>query len=131
MDFTPLREPRYFYKSQERIDPHRVDMASAAMVHFGLDLEKFVRWLSGEYTGHHRDVRRTLAALHDHVSAQDYEHIRRILLDGCPAQFTFEEPSSNKLELISWGNSKNFTSNKALDRKTMNNLPQAQARLRH
>ena len=120
MDFTPLREPRYFYESQERIDPHRVDMASAAMVHFGLDPGKFVRWLSGEYTGHYRDVRRTLAAIHDHVNAQDYGHIERILLDGCPAQFTFDEPSSNKLELISRGNSKNFTSNHALVRKTVN-----------
>ncbi len=120
MDFTPLREPRYFYESQECINPHRVDMASAAMVHFGLDPGKFVCWLSGEYTGHHRDVRRTLAVIHDHVSAQDYKHIRRISLDGCPAQFTFEEPSSNKLELISRGNSKNFISNQVLVRKTMN-----------
>ena len=120
LDFTPLREPRYFYESQDHIDPHRVKMASAAMVHFGLDPGKFVHWLSGEYTGHHRDVRRTLNAIHEHVSAQDFEHIRRILLDGCPAQFTFDEPSSNKLELISRGNSKNFISNQALVRKTMN-----------
>ncbi len=41
-------------------------------------------------------------------------------MDGYPAQFTFDEPSSNKLELISWGNSKNFTSNQALVKKTMN-----------
>ncbi len=72
LDFTPLREPHYFYESQERIDPHRVEMASAAMVHFGLDPGKFVRWLSGEYTGHHRDVCRTLDAIQEHVSAQDY-----------------------------------------------------------
>ena len=91
LDFTPLREPRYFYESQECIDPHRVEMASAAMVHFGLDPGKFVRWLSGEYTGHHRDVCCTLNAIHEHVSAQDYEHIKSILLDGCPAQFTFDD----------------------------------------
>jgi hypothetical protein len=42
VDFSLLREPRYGYEQQERIDPHRVKMASAAMVHFGLDPGKFV-----------------------------------------------------------------------------------------
>ncbi len=57
LDFTPLREPCYRYKDQGAIDSHRVEMASAAMIHFGLDPGKFVRWLSGEYTGQYRDVR--------------------------------------------------------------------------
>jgi hypothetical protein len=60
VDFSPLREPRYNYEQQEQIDLHRVDMASAAMVHFGLDPGKFVRWMGGEYTGYHRDVEKTL-----------------------------------------------------------------------
>jgi hypothetical protein len=41
-------------------------------------------------------------------------------LDGCPAQLTFKEPSSNKLELISCGNSKNFIANPKLVHKMMN-----------
>ncbi len=56
VDLTPLREPRLGYKNQERIDPYRVEMASAAMIHFGLDLGKFVHFLSGEYTGQYQDV---------------------------------------------------------------------------
>ncbi len=55
-DFSPLRKPRYNYKQQERIDPHRIKMASAAMIYFGLDPRKFVRWLGGKYAGHHWDV---------------------------------------------------------------------------
>jgi hypothetical protein len=50
----------------------------------------------------------------------DYNHIKRVLLDGCPAQFTFEEPSSNKLGFISQGNSKSFVDNPALVKKIMN-----------
>ena len=34
--FSLIREPRYNYEQQERIDPHRIEMASAAMAHFGL-----------------------------------------------------------------------------------------------
>jgi hypothetical protein len=42
------------------------------------------------------------------------------MLDGCPAQLTFEEPSSNKLEFISCGNLKSFVENPQLVQKTMN-----------
>jgi hypothetical protein len=51
INFTPLREPRLGYKNQECIDPYRVEIASAAMIHFGLDPGKLVRFLSKEYIG--------------------------------------------------------------------------------
>ncbi len=90
------------------------------MIHFGLDPGKVVRFLSGEYTGQYCDVRCTLNAIQDHVTSDDYGHIKRILLDGCPAQLTFKEPSGNKLELISCGNLKSFVENPQLVQKTMN-----------
>ncbi len=71
VDFSPLCEPRYGYEQQEQIDPHRVEMASAAMVHFGLDPGKFVRWMGGEYTGYHRDVKKTLIAVRPYVRDED------------------------------------------------------------
>jgi hypothetical protein len=37
VDFSPLREPRYDYKDQTMIDPRRILMVNAAMVHFGMD----------------------------------------------------------------------------------------------
>ena len=57
VDFSLLRKPRYNYEQQEQIDPHRVEMASAAMVNFGLDPGKFDGWMGGEYTGYYRDVK--------------------------------------------------------------------------
>jgi hypothetical protein len=92
VDFTPLREPWYNYEQQERINPHRVEMASAAMVHFGLDPGKFVQWMGGKYTGYYRDVKATLLAVRPYITADDYNHIERILLDGCPAELKFTEP---------------------------------------
>ena len=120
IDFTPLHEPCLGYGNQECIDPYRVEMDSAAMIHFGLDPWKFICFLSGEYTGQYQDVRRTLDAVRDHVTTDDYNHIKQILMDGCPAQLTFEGPLSIKLEFISRGNSKNFIANPKLVRKTMN-----------
>jgi hypothetical protein len=95
-------------------------MASAAMIHFELDPGKLICFLSGQYTGQYRDVQQTLDAVRDHVTTDDYNHIKRILMDGCLAQLTFEEPLSNKLEFISCGNSKNFIANPKLAHKTMN-----------
>ncbi len=51
VDFTPLQDPCLGYEQQDHIDPYCMEMASAAMIHFGLDPGKFVRFLSGEYTG--------------------------------------------------------------------------------
>ncbi len=117
VNFTPLRDPRLGYEQQDHINPYCVEMASTAMIHFSLDPGKFVCFLSSEYTGQYRDVRHTLDAIQDHVTSDDYGHIKRILLDGCPTQLTFKEPLSNKLELIFCGNSKSFVENPQLVQK--------------
>ncbi len=46
--------------------------------------------------------------------------MKRILLDGCPTQLDFEEPLSNKIEMIEYGNLKSFNNNTNLVPKTMN-----------
>ncbi len=109
--FTPMCKPCLGHEEKNHIDPHLVKMASVAMVHFGLDPGKFIHFLAGKYTGHHWDVCRTLDAVQDYVTPDDYKHMKRILLNGCPAQLTFEEPTSKKLEFISRGNSKSFVDN--------------------
>jgi hypothetical protein len=95
-------------------------MASAAMVHFGLDPGKFVRWMGGEYTGYHRDVKATLIAVRPHVTVEDYSYTERILLDGCPVELKFTEPLSNKLEMIRRGNLESFNDHPELVKKAMN-----------
>jgi hypothetical protein len=47
VDFSLLCKPCYNYEQQEQINLHHVEMASAAMVHFGLDPGKFVRCMGG------------------------------------------------------------------------------------
>jgi hypothetical protein len=120
IDFYLLREPRYNYEQQECIDTQQVNMASAAMIHFGLDPGKFVRFLGGEYTWYFQDVQRTPKAVRDHVSPKDLAHMERILSGGCPAELTFKEPLSNKMEMISQGNSKSFNENPEIVKKMTN-----------
>ncbi len=120
IDFSMLHEPRLNYESQMQIDPHQVCISNAAMAHIGLDPGRFVQWMGGKYTGQHQDTHSTLAAVRGHVLADDYNHMKRILLYGCPAQLDFKEPLSNKIKMIECGNSKSFHSNTALVLKTMN-----------
>jgi hypothetical protein len=120
INFSTLCKPRQNYESQMQIDPHRVSMTNAVMAHFGLNPGRFVQWMGGKYTGQYQDVYSTLAAVKGHVSTDDYEQMKRILLDRCPAQLNFEEPLSNKIEMIDQGNSKSFNTNTALVLKTMN-----------
>jgi hypothetical protein len=76
--------------------------------------------MGGEYTGYHRDVKKTLVAVHPHVTVEDYNHIERILLNSCPAELMFTEPLSNKLEMIRRGNLKSFDKHPDLVKKAMN-----------
>ena len=94
--------------------------AAAAMIHFGLDLGKFVCFLGGEYTGYFQDIQRTLKAVRNHVSPKDLAHMEHILLDGCPAELTFVGQLSNKMEMISQGNSKSFNETLNIVKKMMN-----------
>ena len=63
VDFTPLQDPRLGYKQQDHINPYCVEMASAAMIPFGLDPGKSVRFLLGKYTSQYWDVGCTLDAI--------------------------------------------------------------------
>jgi hypothetical protein len=68
----------------------------------------------------HRDVQRTLLAVCPYITTEDYNHIERILLDGCPAELMFTEPLDNKLKMIKRGNSKSFDDHPELVKKAMN-----------
>jgi hypothetical protein len=54
------------------------------------------------------------------MSPEDLAHMKRIILDGCPAELTFKDPLSNKMEMISRGDSKSFNKNPEIVKKTMN-----------
>ena len=102
IDFLTLCGPRPNYKAQASIDPHRVEMANVAMLHFGLHPGNFVRWMGGEYVGEHSDFPQILKAVKPHVSEEDYFHVRRILLQGCLHKLQFEESYASKHEIPSF-----------------------------
>jgi hypothetical protein len=95
-------------------------MASAAVIHFGLGPGNFVQFLGGEYTGYSCNFQRTLSAVKDHISLEDLAHMKRILLEGCPAELMFKKSLNNKMEMISRGNSNSFNNIPGIVKKTIN-----------
>jgi hypothetical protein len=85
IDWTPILEPRLNYQDQGSVDPHRVDMATALAIRVGLDPGRIVRTLEGEYTGAWRNVEEILGEVESVVTPQDYSHMNRILIQGCPS----------------------------------------------
>ena len=62
----------------------------------------------------------TLDAVKSHITPRDFEHMKQILLDGCPAELMFIEPLDNKFAMLKRGNSKTFKDNPDLIKKAMN-----------
>ena len=100
IDFSPLKIPRLNYADQQSICPHRVSLATAGLIHYGLHPGMLVRYLKGEYVGESRDYVRVLNEVSSRISIEDANHIKRILTLGCPAKLVLEEESSNKLSVM-------------------------------
>merc|ERR1712086_1169644 len=107
VDWTPLLQPRLNYQDQERVDPNRVDMATALAIRVGLDPGRIVRTLDGEYTGAWINVEQILGEVESVVTPQDYNHMNRILTQGCPPVLKFEEKNRHKDNCDEQGKSKN------------------------
>ena len=75
LDFSPLLEPRIGYADQQAILQARVNMATAAMIHYGLHPGMLIRYLKGEYVGESRRVPQILQAVSPHISKDDANHM--------------------------------------------------------
>jgi len=120
VNFSDLAEPRLDYEDQEEIDHQRAIKLTACAVHYGLDLGRVVRFLGHEYTGDYRDVDAVKAALADHISSSDLNHILRMLTKGAPSKLQYELPHKHKMRMIRRGNQPSVLENMTEVRHTMN-----------
>jgi hypothetical protein len=56
LDFSKLKEPRIGYADQKEIQSSRVDMATAAIIHYLLHPGMLIQFVKGEYVGESRNV---------------------------------------------------------------------------
>ncbi len=120
MDFSSLTQPRLDYVSQMSISKHRIDLATAGMIHYSLHPGMLVRFMNGEYTGENRDVKKIMASITPYVSDDDARHAKRILTQGCPSMLVLEESNEMKNRIIEKGNQQTFAMYPELVTTTMN-----------
>ena len=120
-DFSPILAERYDYAEQTEIDPQRVEMATAAFVACGLDPGRLVRLLNRQFTGEDRRVKEILReARRSGISDEDYQHIKRILTQGCPARLVHLERQEDKIRMMERGNQKSLLDNPEIERQALN-----------
>jgi hypothetical protein len=104
VDFLSLKNPRLNYAEQQNICHQRVLLATTDLIYYGLHPGMLIRYLKGEYVGESQDQDQVLREVLSCISAEDANHIRRTLMQGCPAKLILKEESLNKLSVIKRGN---------------------------
>lgn len=120
VDVSSLLEPRWDYSEQTEIQQDRVDMASALFIRFGGDPEKLIRICAQEYMLANLEREKILDAVKDKISDDDWAHLKRILFDGCPAEFHFDESRASRSQAFSRGNHSSYRRNPEKTAKAMN-----------
>jgi hypothetical protein len=120
LDFSKLREKRIGYADQEEIQPSRVNMATAAIIHYSLHPRILIQYVKGEYVGESRDVSQVVNNVLPYIDQQNVKHISWILTNGCPSYINFEEVSDMKSFIIEKGNHATFKMYPETVTKTMN-----------
>ena len=120
VDFRPLRHPNPNWSSQAAIDPHRVDMMAACLLHYNLDVPSLVRYCGGEYLGTHLQPQNVLPAVEDILDPSVVADLRRILTYGVPGHVNGDITAHQFREYLDYCNHSSLAENLEHTRKVIN-----------
>jgi hypothetical protein len=120
LDWRPLCTTNPHWQEQQCIDDKRIDLRTAMLFHYDLDLATVHRRIGGNHVGAHRNPAKILARLRHLLEPKVLEELRRILVDGCPAKFNVEGTSQEFAEMLAYGNHPSLTKNLDKVMVTMN-----------
>ena len=120
IDWSPLCAPNPHWQTQERIDPIRVDMRTAMLFHYDMDLAAVQRRIGGNHVGAHRDHGALLRRVQHLLPPKLFDELRRVLNDGSPARFNVEGTQKEFREMLAYGNHPTVEKNLDKVMKTMN-----------
>jgi hypothetical protein len=120
INFWPLRDPYLGWKTQKKFDKRRLNMRTACLFHYDLDLAAVMRFIGGNHVNEHLDPDPILARVHDLVSPETYRHLERILKSGCPAKYNDHGTAAQFKQYREYGNHKSLTRAEKSVYKTMN-----------
>jgi hypothetical protein len=103
-----------------KISLHRVDLATACAIYYGLNTGMVIRYLKGEYVGESRNANAILKKVVPYICDKDCQHIKRIINQGSPSYINFKEDYENKHMVLWEGNQQTFLQFPEVTAKAMN-----------
>ena len=104
VDFRPLKGYQQDWRTATAINPDRVSMATAALLHYDGDVAAVVRFIGGPHVGEHRDIDATLAFLAGKIDKVTLTTLERCWRHGVPAQCNAEASEENFQAYLNYGN---------------------------
>jgi hypothetical protein len=98
----------------------RKDLATAALIYNGLYPGMLIQYPKSKYIWKNQDIKKILVEVTSYIDEMDLQHIKRILMQGCPSYLVFKEDSANKLAVIQRGNQQTFLQHPEVIVKIMN-----------
>jgi hypothetical protein len=120
INFSKLKLPRFDYADQTKISHERVNLATACVIHYGLNTGMVVRYLKGKYVGESRDADAITKKVSPYIDDVNCEHIKQVINLGCPSHINFEEDYNNKCKVLQKGNQQTFLQFPEVTAKAMN-----------
>jgi hypothetical protein len=107
--WLPLCEPNLNWKDQEEIVDTRINMCTAMLFHYNLDLAASGNHITAHWTANPKIIVQQVEGLLDQKS---YDHLQGILIcDGCPNVLNKEAMYKQYLEMYKYGNHKSVEQN--------------------
>jgi hypothetical protein len=103
-DFRKLQQLRPDWNKQEQIDPYRVDLRMALLLHYNFDLAAVHRFIGGNHTAAHMDPDIILPRIRNDIDDKTYNDLERVLRMGCPAHYNVHGTRLNYLKYRAYGN---------------------------
>ena len=105
VDFSSIKAPIPNYQAQKSIDPNRVKLFLAALLHYDLDVPTLIRYLGGSYTGSYRNIESMLRILKESgCDPQIISDLENIFKVGCPMKMNASSTRDNFLDFFRYGN---------------------------
>jgi hypothetical protein len=109
IEFAEIKGFQKDWDVATKIDPTRVWMATAALLHLDGDIADTVRWIGGPHVGAHRDVEKTLCHLRGKVDAVTYDTLEASWNNDVPKLCNAEASEENFRAYLEYGNHETVT----------------------
>jgi hypothetical protein len=120
VDWSPLFSPNTNWQTQQAIDKRRVDMRTALLFHYDLDLAAVHRRIGGLHVNAHLDPKAIIHRVQNLISPRELSDLERVLTSGCPAKYNVHGTHKDFAAMLAYGNHPSLTNNVDKVRATMN-----------